>query len=106
SGPSWTEFNAIDFSKTERLNSGEKSDVKALARAIGNEISRKGGVALHAYLDSRPAVSTALKALASVPVEHSGKRVSFVPSLGLAKDPDGKPVGSLRLYVRPRSAAR
>merc|ERR1719401_1350710 len=103
-GAEWKEFNATDFSRTELLSATASSDVKKLARAIGNEARRLGAVALHAYADDRAAVNTAVKAIASVPVELPGLHVRSVPSFGKAKVGDGER-RVLRLYISSVSDA-
>jgi len=99
-GRPWPEFNATDFSRTKLLKVSETTQVKPLAAAVAAEVRQRGAVSVHAFMADKAAVSTALKALALVPQEHGGQRLSFVPSFGKAKR------GSiLRLHARPKSAA-
>jgi len=102
SGTSWSEFNTTDFSRTKLLRSSAESKVRTLAQLVGSRVKHDGAVALHAYADDSQAVSRALKALASVPVEHPGFCVRAVPSFGWASagDHSGGRRRSLRLYVR------
>jgi len=96
-GQTWEEFNATDFSRTKVLFLTPSTVLKELARTIGSEAKTHGGVALHFNALDKRATHNALKALASVPVEHAGLRVVCVPSLGRAKDDKPR---ALRLYVR------
>lgn len=96
----WTDFNSTDFNRTKLLKAGDGTPVKGLARAIGAEVKSLGAVAVHAYAESSGAVFAALKAVASVPVEHQGLQVACVPSFGWASDGAGGKSRSLRLFVR------
>uniref|UniRef100_A0A7S1RVE5 Uncharacterized protein n=1 Tax=Alexandrium catenella TaxID=2925 RepID=A0A7S1RVE5_ALECA len=83
------------------LKVAETTQVGSLAAAVGAEVRKLGAVSVHAFMNDKVAVSTALKALAMVPQEQGGQRIAFVPSFGRAKR------GSiLRLFVQPLGAAR
>lgn len=107
-GMPWREFNDRDFSRTARLRVVETTPVQSLARAIGAEVLKAGGVAVHAYSDSLGAVSVAMKALALAPHQHGGQRFVCIPSLGrAAKSEEGGSGGVrsralIRLFVRLR----
>ena len=101
-GPSWAEFNSIDFSRTQLLFVNAKTPVGKLAYAIIAEVRQKEAVSLHGYSDSKDAVSVLIKALATVR-SISGKQVSCVPSYGRAGAED-RPV--LRVYVQRYKTGR
>jgi len=95
-GRRWPEFNATDFSTTRLLKVAATTQARPLAAAVGSEVRRLGAASVHAFMDDKVAVSTALKALALVPQEHGGQRVFFVPSFGHVKRGS-----TLRLHVQP-----
>jgi len=102
SGATWSDFNATEFSRTRLLRATEETSIKLLARDVGREVKQRGGVAVHAYSDSPLAVSRAVKALASVPIEDGSLRVRAVPSFGWssAGDHSGERRRCLRFFVR------
>lgn len=115
SGEPWSTFNATDFSRTRLLRADDARravvpDVRALARSLGAEARERGGVALHVSADDEAAVSRAIKALASVPVETGGDRIVCIASFGRRKSAKASGEGEagsdrsdrvLRLFARP-----
>eukprot|EP00930_Biecheleria_cincta_P005109 TRINITY_DN106030_c0_g1_i1.p1 TRINITY_DN106030_c0_g1~~TRINITY_DN106030_c0_g1_i1.p1 ORF type:complete len:404 (-),score=83.13 TRINITY_DN106030_c0_g1_i1:20-1195(-) len=99
SGKTWEDFNSTDFTSSGLLRAGEKSQVKPLAKAVGSEVEKTGAVALHFHADDLLAVHTAVKAVASVPSEHKGRRVCCVPSFGWTGSGDERR-RSVRLYLQ------
>ena len=95
-GPSWQEFNAIDFSQTHVLFVSGQTPVGKLAYAVIAEVKAKGAVSVHCYSDNKYSIGVVMKALATV-WSISGKQVRSIPSYGRA-GPKGSPV--LRVYVQ------
>ena len=95
-GPTWQEFNSIDFQKTGMLKVSAKTPIGKLAYAAVEEVRQKGAVSLHCYSDNKEATAVLMKALATVR-SLSGKQFCCFPSFGRAGE---NPV--LRVYARRR----
>lgn len=95
-GPSWQEFNSIDFNQTHLLKVSGETPVGKLAYAVIAEVRAKGAVSVHCYSDNKYSVGVLMKALATVR-SISGKQVRSIPSYGRARH-KGSPV--LRVYVQ------
>eukprot|EP00930_Biecheleria_cincta_P056889 TRINITY_DN42905_c0_g1_i1.p1 TRINITY_DN42905_c0_g1~~TRINITY_DN42905_c0_g1_i1.p1 ORF type:complete len:473 (-),score=72.39 TRINITY_DN42905_c0_g1_i1:96-1514(-) len=96
-GPTWDDFNATNFTKTDRLVVAPASHVQALAWAAVKEVRRDGAVSLHCYSDNTSSVNVLMKAIATVPPLTGGQKLICIPSfgrVGARKDP------VLRVYVR------
>ena len=94
-GPSWEDFNSIDFSNSRLLKATATTPVGKLAYATIAEVRLHGAVSIHCFSDNLDNVNAVMKALATVS-SISGKQFRCFPSFGRTA-PVGDPV--LRVYV-------